>query len=132
MTITVQWDDDTQTVLHYMFESPWTWEEYRAALQQAWDMANAVDHPTDTITDMSDSRLLPDNLFRNVRQSMVEIPESTETVVLVGGGLIVEMMLGVVRRLYRSHTQKFFTVRTVDEARALIRQRRAALEEGQE
>lgn len=130
MTITVEWDNEAQTVLRYTFASPWTWEEYQMAIQQAWDMAGTVDHPTDTITDLSHSRLLPDNLFRNVRQSVVEIPESTRTVVLVGGGLIVEMMLGAMRRLYRSHTQKFFHARTVDEARALIRRRREEWGEG--
>ena len=66
MPIDVQWDDDNQTVIRYVFKTPWTWTEYHAAIEQAWTMAKSVDHPTDTITDMSGSRLLPDNPFKTI------------------------------------------------------------------
>ena len=124
MPIDVTWDDDAQTVIRYAFRSPWTWDEYRQAIEEAWALAASVPHATDTITDMSASRLLPDGLFRNVKQSVVEIPESTQTVVLVGGGLFVETMLNVMKRIYRNAASKFFVVETVQEARVLIQQRR--------
>jgi hypothetical protein len=128
MPIDVQWDDDNQTVIRYVFKTPWTWTEYHAAIEQAWTMAKSVDHPTDTITDMSGSRLLPDNLFANIKRSMVEIPDSTQTVVLVGGGAFMDVMLGVFRRLYPRQVAKFHMVRTLEEARTLIRERRAAFD----
>ena len=126
MPIDVNWDDDAQTVIRYEFWSPWTWNEYRQAIDRAWELAGSVSHPTDTITDMSASRLLPEGLFRNVKQSVVEIPESTQTVVLVGGGLFVETMLNVIKSVYRNAASKFFVVETVEEARVLIQQRREA------
>lgn len=129
MPVTIDWHDDTQTILHYHFTSPWTWEEYRAAIEQAWALAESVDHPTDTITDMRHSRAVPDNLFRNIRQSMVEIPDSTQTIVLVGTNMLVEAMLGIMRRLYPQQMGKFFTADSIEEARALIAERRAVVEE---
>ncbi len=130
MPITVDWDDAEQTIIRYTFQSPWTWDEYQAAIDRAWELARSVDHPTDTITDMSHSRLMPDNLFRNIKQSVVEIPDSTRTVVLIGGGMFVSIALGVLRRVYRSNMEKFFIAGTLDEARALIRQRRGETDQG--
>ena len=127
MPVTVDWYDETRTILHYRFETPWTWSEYHAAIQAAWELAESVDHPTDTITDMRHSRVMPDNLFRNIRQTMVEIPESTQTVVLVGTNMLMEALLGILRRLYPRQMGKFFTTETVEEARALIAERRAAM-----
>ncbi len=124
MSIAVEWDDEERTILHYTFESPWTWEEYHAAIARAWEMAAEVDHPTDTITDMRNSRLLPDNVFRHVRQSMVEIPESTRTVVIVGAGMLVQALLNILRRVYRNQDGLFFTAETLEEARELIYSRR--------
>lgn len=125
MPITVDWDDEAHTIIRYTFQSPWTWAEYRAAIDRAWELARSVDHPTDTITDMSNSRLVPDNVFRNARQSMVEIPESTRTVVIVGAGLLAEALIAVMRRIYKKQGEKFFAAATLGEARALIHQRRA-------
>ncbi len=125
MPIHVEWDDTEQTIIRYTFSSPWTWNEYRAAIDAAWDLARTVDHPTDTITDMSGSRLWPDGLFTNIRKSVVEIPDTTQTVVLIGGGLFVEMALGVLRRVYTAQKTKFLTAKSLDEARALIRARRS-------
>ncbi|MBN1966346.1 MAG: hypothetical protein JW910_16980 [Anaerolineae bacterium] len=125
MPITIDWYDDTQTILHYRFETPWTWGEYRAAIDAAWELAQSVDHPTDTITDMRHSRVVPDRLFQNIRQSMVEIPDTTQTVVLVGTNRFVEALLGIMRRLYPQQMGKFFSTETVEEAHALITRRRA-------
>jgi hypothetical protein len=125
MSITVAWDDDAHTIIRYTFTSPWTWDEYRAAIDRAWELARAVDHPTDTITDMSRSHLWPENLFRHIRRSVVEIPESTQTIVLVGAGKFVELALEALRRVYGPQGSKFFTAATLDEARELIRRRRA-------
>lgn len=77
---------------------------------------------------MSRSRLWPDGVFTNIRKSVVEIPDTTQSVVLVGGGLFVELAIGVLRRAYRSPGARFLTAKTVEEARQLILQRRAELD----
>jgi hypothetical protein len=125
MPIHVDWDDAEQTIIRYTFSSPWTWNDYRAAIDRAWELAQSVDHPTDTITDMSNSRLWPEGLFTNIRKSVVEIPDTTQSVVLVGGGMFVEMSISVLRRVYRSPGARFLTAHSLDEARQLILQRRA-------
>ena len=129
MSIEIAWDDEAQTIIRFTFASPWTWNEYSQAIAAAWDLAKSVDHPTDTITDMSQSRLWPDGVFTNIRRSVVEIPETTQCVVLVGGGLFVDMAIGVLRRVYRSPGARFMLAKSVEEARDLIRQRRDSLAE---
>ena len=124
MPIDVAWDDETCTIIRYTFTTPWTWNDYRQAIDKGWELAKSVDHPTDTITDMSQSRLWPDGIFNNIRKSVVEIPDTTQSVVLVGGGMFVEMAISVLRRVYRSPGARFLTAKSVDEARQLIQQRR--------
>ena len=126
MPITVDWDDAAQTILVYTFTSPWNWIEYRTAINHAWALVDQVDHPTDTITDMSASGPLPQNLFQNIKNSVTGIPDSTQTVVLIGGGLLIEVSISVLRRLYPASISKFVTAQGMDEARQLIQQRRAS------
>ena len=129
MPIDVNWDDEIHTIIRYTFTSPWTWNDYRQAIDKGWELDKSVDHPTDTITDMSQSRFWPNGIFTNIRKSVVEIPETTQCVVLVGGGLFVDMAISVLRRVYRSPGARFMLAKSVEEARALIRQRRASLAE---
>lgn len=125
MPITVRWDDAAQTIILYTFESPWTWAEYNAAVQEAWQLDESVDHSTDTITDMTRSSLLPMGvLLQNIRKSVVEIPESTQTIVLVGAGRFPRALLDTIRRVYQRQMAKFVTASTLDEARAIIAARR--------
>lgn len=126
MPIDVAWDDDTRTIIRYTFSTPWTWNDYRQAIDKGWELDRSIDHPTDTITDMSQSRLFPDGIFTNIRKSVVEIPETTQSVVLVGGGMFVDMAISVLRRVYRSPGARFMIAKSVDEARQLIVQRRAS------
>lgn len=125
MGITVQWENDAKTIARYVFNGQWSFNEVQAAVNQANELMDSVDHKVAMIADLRDSSFTPDGILAQLRQSaMSDTPHRNYAgvTVLVGVGTIAKMMINaavkLVNPLNNQHTILF--ANTVDEARDTI------------
>lgn len=130
MSIHVMWDNDEKTVVRYVYEGRWTWEDFEAARREAAELLKTVNHQVDVIVDVQDSKLLPNSAISRGR----ELSKSDPTVfanegitVIVGASTFVRAMYDMTVKIYPALTQKqgYRFVKGLAEARSLIEQHRS-------
>ncbi|MBC7871523.1 MAG: hypothetical protein H7Y09_11845 [Chitinophagaceae bacterium] len=124
MSVTVQWDDESCTILRYTYMQRWTWADYEAAVVQAHDLVNAIQDRSDAvdvIADFSESTLLPDKALANFRTSLNRNKAiSFRVVVIIIPNQFLHRMLDLFGRLYGNVSRNFRTAANLDEAHAII------------
>jgi hypothetical protein len=123
MRIQVMWDDDDKTIIRFQVEPHWTWDEFVAAQQVAYELADTVRHKVGII--IPEAATLPpeavsgrkDFTFITNRHPNVDI------FVLVVRGLLIRGMISLMMKLYTPAASLVVVVATMDEARNLIKGR---------
>jgi hypothetical protein len=123
MAITVDWDNDEKTTLRYIYTGRWNWDEYNNAVSRAHELVAGIDYPINVIADFSESRLMPDLAISGFKKSLETNPINFNIAVIVTTSELLLRLLGAFRRMYRRIGDKVVTVKTLDEARAVIAQR---------
>lgn len=124
MGITVDWDDPDKTTILYKYTGRWNWDEYAAATRAGLELATSVDYVLDVIADFSATRMLPSNAMSNLRQSWQQRVGNYRTIVLVTHSSFFDALMSVFKRLNSEIANKIYVVKTVDEARLLLKERR--------
>ncbi len=125
MSVSVQWDNDEQSVLHYVVTGHWTWDEFYDALAVARQMIDASPQQRiHAIIDISEGSLFPKNALLHLRRLAADTPTKIQfgTTVLVSKNLFVKSLMDVMRRLNPDATRNFQLTPTLDEARRLVAQ----------
>ncbi|NWF68279.1 MAG: hypothetical protein HXY40_04275 [Chloroflexi bacterium] len=69
MPVSVSWDNDAHSIIHFQMSAPWTWDEYRSADEQAQRLMDAATHKVDIILDFSGGMHLPSSDLKYVRRA---------------------------------------------------------------
>ncbi len=128
MPITVVWDDDDHSIVRYVYDGAWTWLDLRAAADQAVAMSRSVPHRVDILADLRRSGPLPVRNAIPVLKYMAEVSPPNMLIgifVVVSGGIHVQALGNIFRRVHPSIGVRNFFVNTLEEAYALIEQDRA-------
>jgi hypothetical protein len=130
MGVSTQWLDDDQTVLGYIFEGNWTWDEMRAAIEQANAFMDTVTHQVDFIADTRNGGLIPSDVIANIRQFALSTPPHPNyggITVFVGSNALVRTLINMVVNIYHQLNQQhtFVFTATFDEAYSIISEHRA-------
>ena|SRR5688572_29295682 len=120
MPIEVVWDNAEQTVLRFDYSTPWTWEDLRHAVQTASDMSRDMQRVVSVINDVSHASALPDGALVTFRGIARVTPDNTGLIVVAGGGMLVDAMISMFRRLSGSQAANWRTAKSLDEARAMV------------
>jgi hypothetical protein len=123
MPITVVWDNDQKTILHYTYTGKWTWAEYEAVVDQAAQLVKDIDYQIDVIADFSETSLLPDQAIHGFKKSLDTRPINFGVAVLVTQRIFITRLVDAFSRLYRKIGQKLVIAPSVSEARAILAQR---------
>lgn len=99
MSISVEWDSDAHTIVHWRFQGRWGWKEYAVAQAQSDQLVDSVDHIVDLICDMRASPRLPENALSSYRAYLHRAPDNMDLIVLVGASRFVTAMVKVVMRV---------------------------------
>ncbi|GAB4549906.1 MAG: hypothetical protein OHK0023_15130 [Anaerolineae bacterium] len=130
MSITVQWDDATYTVLRYTYTTRWTWADYEAAVTSAGVMVKAdaqTNQLVDVIADFSQSAMLPDHALANFRRSLQsQNAIAFGVTVLVTHNQFMRSMIEVFGRLNRQVNNRLRVANSLEEARMIIANIRAS------
>ena len=130
MAVNTRWLDEEHSILGYIFEATWTWEEMVAAIQQANAFMDTVSYPVDFIADTRGVGLIPSDVITNIRQLAISVPPHPNyggITVFVGTNTLIRTLMNMVSNIYRQLNQyhTFIFAATIEEAYAIIADHRS-------
>jgi hypothetical protein len=131
MGISVQWDNDEQTIIQYVFEGRWTWNDLYAALDQVQTMAASVDHQVDAIIDLTGADLMPAGAFfsfdgrRNAQKLASKADAARGLIVIAGANAFIRSLYDALRTLNASVSTGIHFTGTTAQARSYLLEQQA-------
>lgn len=123
MPIDVSWVDAEKNLIQLDFKKPYitTWDEYHAAVQQSYVLAESVDHLVAVIFCAYDATMPPGAPLIHMREAINNVPNNVITVVsALDRNPFERMMVGIVQKLTRTKIRSH-VVNTREEAVKLAR-----------
>jgi hypothetical protein len=125
MPIQAVWDNEDHTIIRYVIEGHWTWDEMNAAVavSNAWlDRAN---RKIDFIHDMSQSEGIPSGALTQLKRYIGKEHPNTGRTVVIGAkksvtNSVAKGLLDMVHKLYR-RDWGFMFADSLEEARQRLR-----------
>lgn len=127
MKITVEWDNEQHTILRWVFQSRWSWDDYSTAQQESNEILAEIDHPVDVIGDLRNTSSLPSNALTAYRGFVAETAPNVDLIVLVGASRFVKAMVNVFVKVMPGKVPgtHFVMADTIDRAYTLIAEHQA-------
>lgn len=127
MGIEVIWDDTLENVIVYHFQGRWTWQEFLMGFEQELGMAKGLDGARyDVIGNLIESHPLPPGSgISHVYGIFKRYPGNWGVTLIVSGSAFIRAMLNVGTKVHPDARNGFIISDTVENARAIIRQKRA-------
>jgi hypothetical protein len=128
MPVSVKWDNDEQTIMRWVFEGNWTWEEYYTNRDAANAQVSEKGHRVDMIVDMRNSKTLPSGAMTHGKNAVSSAtPDNLGVTVFVGVNPVLRTFYSMFSQLYsRLLSNKHLDtvmVATLEEAYEIIKQR---------
>jgi hypothetical protein len=121
MGITVIWDNEEHTILRFIFEKHWTWEEVARVKIECDTALNSVSHTSVAIIyDAPPDVTLPPDMLSNARRLLSSNHPKANLLVFVLTNMLARMMINTLARISGSIGARMYVVDSVDEARQLI------------
>lgn len=123
MNIQVQWANDAHTIVHLTFEHGWTWDDLKAAIQQADALIDSVKHTVHLMIDIRNGGIPNDFLAAAgdiFAQGEARANEGKR--VVIGAGMLIRAAYRSLQAVYGAKLadRPFLFAGSVEEARALI------------
>jgi hypothetical protein len=81
--VSVFWDNEVKTIVRYLCDEHWTWEEFFAAKDQAYTLIDTVAHNVGVIVDSPFTPVLPPNMLVEARKAIRTKHPNTKIAVLI-------------------------------------------------
>jgi len=123
MAITWVWDNEEKTIIRYIFQGAWGWEDFYQILAEVHTTMDNVEHPVNLIIDVRKSGILPTNALSNISR-LRNAPASPNTgrAVLIGGNMFIQRLYVMLHKLYPEMVKQFSLAQTLEEAQAILSQ----------
>jgi hypothetical protein len=127
MAITIEWVDEEKTIIKWMYQGQWTWDELAAALRTQNERLGNINEDIPVIVDMRESYLLPQNVLGNLKPmgELLSLTPSKFVVMIITNSYV--------KTIFNTYTKAFpkaggnterVIVSTWDEALAVIAKKR--------
>lgn len=122
MSVQVYWDNPRRTVLRWVFEDGWTWDDLIRAHAQGSAMMQEVLHSVDSIVDLSRSHHLPPNVMSmyKIWRERLLLPENRGMTLVCGCSGALRMLIFTFGKISNFYSHDFSLVESVAEARAIL------------
>jgi hypothetical protein len=125
MPITVNWDDEAQSIIR-LNVSPYTWDEFHSAFGEAFALAQTAPHRIDFIFNVPNSIRTPSaNYLTHLREEFARVPANAGIFVQSGGSQFGKLIASLFANMVGWNRRILF-VNSVQAAREKIAQARAA------
>ena len=119
MTIEVNWDNEKHTIIRYIFQKGWIWDEVDAAFKAADKLMSEVDHKVDVIMDFSPSSLLvPKGAFTHAQRALSNERHANLSTTVIVGSRFVQAIADLARKVARQSQDEWDLVFTTTLAEA--------------
>ncbi len=121
MGISVEWFDDSKTILYWQFDTEWTWDDYEIVLAKSRAMVLASSHTVHVIADAIRPRRVPKDGFTYFRSAMdLRPPNMGMIVVAIQNHFFTKVLATTYNAYAQARHIPFRVTMTVDEAYAHI------------
>ena len=120
MNIEVVWDNEEKTIVRYVFEPTWTWDQFYAAREIAREMFATVPHKVGVIMDAPQDVLIPAKILVQGRKALKDRPEQIAFVAFVMGNTVARTLVNSFIRLAGDAGRNTYIASSLDAARAAI------------
>ncbi len=127
MPITVQWDNPEQTALMILFQRPWTWREFDAAIEHMLNFFNTVNHRVDVLFDIRDGGFPPPDAIKHFKRAAeIEHPNGG-LLVYIAPNVLVQFINSILKIMTMAFSgsgafeaPKFIFTKSPEEARSYL------------
>ncbi len=123
MGVQVVWDNDERTIVRYIFDKHWQWDDFFAAVETSLAMIDSVPNHVGTIFETALGMTIPKDVITHARKIISRRHERTVIIVIVAPGLYLRTLMQIATKLSHEIAQRVQAVTTIDEAREIIYQR---------
>ena len=120
MGIQVIWDNEEKTMLRYIFDVRWSWDDFYGAKVEAYSLLDTVHHKVGVIFDTPAKVVLPSHLITHSKSAISKTHANTSVVAIVVPNTYARTMLAMVMKLSKKAAETLRLVSTLDEARTLV------------
>jgi hypothetical protein len=126
MPLKIVWDDEAKTVIRYVAEGVWNWNDLHKHAKLATFGLNTVQHPVETIFDLSRSIRLPAGAVGHLRSlGKRDHPNRQPRILIIGVDPAVQQQLGAQDGVYRAADQLIRFAADEAEAQRILAQWRS-------
>ena len=123
MGIRVVWDNPQQTIVRYIYDERWTWDEFFRAKAEAAALIGTVDYKVGVIMDAPPNVQLPPNMLTHAKSALQNRHPNTAMIVIVTTRPFLRTMINTLVKLTKGQHASIYLCANVDEAREIIRDR---------
>jgi hypothetical protein len=123
MSIQVVWDDEQHTIIRYVFDRTWEWQDFFEAKAQAYGMIDAAQRKISVIMDAPRDTVMPKNMLTHFGSAIRKKHPNTAVVVVVIRTPFLRSMVNLLMRVSHTAKHSMCLVATLEEARNMARER---------
>jgi len=129
MGISVQWDNDEKTIIQYVLDGRWTWNDLYSALDKVKEMSGSVDHRVDAIINFSKADLIPSgsifsfNGKKHAQKLAAKANEARGLIVITGANGFIRSIYDMFRVFDKNVSSGVYFADSVKQARTLLLER---------
>lgn len=121
MAIHFEWKDETQTVVLLRYDSTWTWQEFREAINKVDEAGAVLDHPYYLINDVRVTPSLPNGqAIAHFRAVGATNYVNLRYVYIVGPNMLAASLLNMMKKLVPNIDRTWRVVSNMETAEAMI------------
>lgn len=121
MPVEFRWDNDEKTIMRYVAQGAWNWNEFHKNMRRSTLWFDQVNHPVDVIVDLRGGNRLPAGAIGHLRSIGTKTHgNSTGRAVILGVDADIQRKLGAVNGVYHDHERLLRFADSDEEAYRVI------------
>jgi hypothetical protein len=115
--IKLYWRDEEKQILMREMNCTWTWDEYRASIDEMKKMLESVEHPVVVLIDgRKVTNEVPENALQHISAANKNLPKNITAQIIVSDSPWLEVMSAILRHMLPEDEHKYLFARTMEEA----------------
>lgn len=121
MAFDFRWDNDEKTIMRYVAEGKWNWNEFHKHMRRSTLWFDMVTHPIDVIIDLRAGEGLPSGAIGHLRSLGTKThANSTGRAVILGVDAETQRQMRVVNGIYRDSQRELRFAESDEAAYSII------------
>ncbi len=121
MPMDFHWTDDSKTVLHFVADPIWNWNDLHKNLRRSALRIDEVNHAVEVIIDLTNSVRMPSGAIAHLRSLVRPLHKNTPArKIVIGVPAALQTDIGAIDHVYTAPTGHVYFTESLETALALI------------